>query len=333
MCAGFLTVRSGSPAAPLIMGWLPSAVRRSLPLTRTFILITRRTLIGASLLAVPSLLSLPSFAAERRPAPSSDRIIQQQLADLEHRHGGRLGVAILDTASQRLISHRGDERFALCSTFKCLAAACVLSRVDQKQEDLARRIVYSAEQLVPYSPTTELHVGGQGLSVGSLCEAAMTLSDNTAANVLLDSLGGPDALTAWLRSIGDTQTRLDRREPELNENRPGDPRDTTTPVAMLHTLDTLVLGSELTLPSRDQLTAWLVNNQTGDKKLRAGVPAHWRVGDKTGSGANNGSNDVAVIWPGDRSPILVTAYYTGSKASGDQINVLMADIGRLVAAV
>lgn len=296
-------------------------------------MITRRTLIGASLLAVPTLLSLSLLAAERRSGPSSDRAIEQQLADFERRHGGRLGVAILDTASQRLISHRGDERFALCSTFKCLAAAHVLGRVDRKQEDLSRRIVYSTEQLVPYSPTTELHVGGQGLSVGSLCEAAMTLSDNTAANLMLDSMGGPEGLTAWLRSIGDTQTRLDRREPELNENRPGDPRDTTTPIAMLRTLNTLVLGEKLTLASRDQLTAWLVNNQTGDKKLRAGVPVSWRVGDKTGSGANNASNDVAVIWPGDRPPILVTAYYTGSKASGDQINALMADIGRLAAAV
>lgn len=300
-------------------------------------MITRRTLIGASLLAVPTLLSLSSLAAERRPEPSpdrfSDRAIQQQLADLESRHGGRLGVAILDTASQRLISHRGDERFALCSTFKCLAAAHVLARVDRKQEDLSRRIVYSAEQLVAYSPTTELHVGGQGLSVGSLCEAAMTLSDNTAANLLLDSMGGPEGLTAWLRSIGDTRTRLDRREPDLNENRPQDLRDTTTPVAMLHTLNTLVLGDELTLPSRDQLTAWLVNNQTGDKKLRAGVSGGWRVGDKTGSGSNNATNDVAVIWPGDRPPILVTAYYTGSKASADQINAVMADIGRLAEAV
>ncbi len=300
-------------------------------------MITRRSLIGASLLAVPALFSLSSLAAERRPEPSpdrfSDRAIQQQLADLESRHGGRLGVAILDTASQRLISHRGDERFALCSTFKCLAAAHVLARVDRQQEDLSRRIVYSAEQLVAYSPTTELHVGGQGLSVGSLCEAAMTLSDNTAANLLLDSMGGPEGLTAWLRSIGDTRTRLDRREPDLNENRPQDLRDTTTPVAMLHTLNTLVLGDELTLPSRDQLTAWLVNNQTGDKKLRAGVPGGWRVGDKTGSGSNNASNDVAVIWPGDRPPILVTAYYTGSKASADQINAVMADIGRLAEAV
>ncbi|SET97348.1 class A beta-lactamase [Pseudomonas graminis] len=300
-------------------------------------MITRRSLIGASLLAVPALFSLSSLAAERRPEPSpdrfSDRAIQQQLADLESRHGGRLGVAILDTASQRLISHRGDERFALCSTFKCLAAAHVLARVDRKQEDLSRRIVYSAEQLVAYSPTTELHVGGQGLSVGSLCEAAMTLSDNTAANLLLDSMGGPEGLTAWLRLIGDTRTRLDRREPDLNENRPQDLRDTTTPVAMLHTLNTLVLGDELTLPSRDQLTAWLVNNQTGDKKLRAGVSGGWRVGDKTGSGSNNATNDVAVIWPGDRPPILVTAYYTGSKASADQINAVMADIGRLAEAV
>jgi beta-lactamase class A len=294
--------------------------------TRTYLLITRRTLIGASLLVVPTLLSLHGLAAQS-PGPS----IEAQLAEWEHRYGGRLGVAILNTASKRLISHRGDERFSLCSTFKCLAAACVLARVDRQQEDLARRIVYGRESLVAYSPTTELHVGGQGLSVGSLCEAAMTLSDNTAANLLLDSIGGPQGLTAWLRAIGDTQTRLDRREPELNENLPGDPRDTTTPMAMLQTLDTLVLGDALKLPSRDQLTAWMVNNQTGDQKLRAGVPAIWRVGDKTGSGANNASNDVAVLWPGDRGPVLVTAYYSGSKASADQINALMTDIGRLAA--
>ena len=140
-------------------------------------------------------------------------------------------------------------------------------------------------------------------------------------------------MTAWLRSIGDTQTRLDRREPDLNENRPEDLRDTTTPIAMLQTLKTLVLGETLMPASRDQLTAWLVNNQTGDKKLRAGFPVGWRVGDKTGSGANNASNDVAVIWPGDRPARLVTAYYTGSKASADQINALMVDIGRLAAAV
>jgi beta-lactamase class A len=291
-------------------------------------LISRRSLIGGSLLAIPALYSLTSLAADADS--SSSPSIEQQLAELERRHGGRLGVAILDTGSQQLINYRGDERFALCSTFKALLAAFVLVRVDRDQEDLSRLIVYGKEQLVPYSPITEKHTGEGGLSVGSICEAAVTLSDNTAANLLLDSIGGPQALTAWLRSMGDEVTRLDRREPELNENRAGDPQDTTTPVAMLHSLRTLMFGNVLSPASRDQLIAWLVSNKTGDQKLRAGLPKGWRVGDKTGSGSNNASNDVAVIWRPKRKPVIVTVYYTHSKASTEQANALIAEVGRLV---
>lgn len=290
-------------------------------------MITRRTLIGATLLVGPSWLMIPSLAG------GAGLSLEQRLAALERRHGGRLGVAIFDTASQRMISHRGDERFALCSTFKCLAVACVLARVDRQQEDLSRLLVYGKEQLVPYSPTTEKHADGSGLSVGSVCEAAITLSDNTAANLLLDSLGGPQALTAWLRSIGDPATRLDRREPELNENRPSDLQDTTTPHAMLQTLNRLVLGDVLSPASRDQLIAWLVNNKTGDDKLRAGLPEGWRVGDKTGSNGRNASNDVAVIWPPRRPPIIVTVYCSDARESSDQLDALIADVGRLVATV
>lgn len=293
--------------------------------------ITRRNLIGASLLAVPALWSLNVLAADSGTSPELS--IERQLVALERRHGGRLGVAILDTGTQRLISHRGDERFAMCSTFKALTAAHVLARVDRKEEDLSRVIVYGQDQLVPYSPVTEKHTGEGGLSVGSICEAAVTLSDNTAANLLLDSFGGPKGLTAWLRTIGDQTTRLDRREPELNENRPGDLQDTTTPIAMLHSLRTLVIGDVLSGASKVQLSAWLVSNKTGDQKLRAGLPKGWRVGDKTGSGSNNASNDVAIIWPTGRPPLIVTVYYSESKASSEQINSLMSEVGRLVAKV
>ncbi|MFJ3485076.1 class A beta-lactamase [Pseudomonas sp. NPDC090202] len=290
-------------------------------------MITRRSLIGASMLIVPAFCSLRVFAE------SAETRLTQSLAELERRHGGRLGVAIFDSANQRLISHRGDERFALCSTFKCLAAAHVLARVDRKEDDLARMVVYGKEQLVPYSPVTEKHAGEGGLSMGSICEAAVTLSDNTAGNLMLDSFGGPAGLTAWLRSLGDQVTRLDRREPELNENRPDDLQDTTTPQAMLETLRTLVLGTALSPPSRDQLIAWLVSNKTGDQRLRAGLPKDWRVGDKTGSGSNNASNDVAVIWPSTRPPLIATVYYTHAKASAEQINAVIAEVGRLVATV
>lgn len=288
-------------------------------------MILRRELLAASLLAAPALLSLRAAAADR------DGELRRGVVDLERRHGGRLGVAVLDTARGDLIAHRGDERFPLCSTYKYLAAAFVLARVDRKQESLARRIVYARDYLVPYSPVTGKHAGKGGLSVGEICEAAVTLSDNTAGNLLLASFGGPAALTAYARSLGDRVTRLDRREPELNEARPGDPRDTTTPVAMLEILRKTILGTALSASSRQQLIAWLVASKTGDRRLRAGVPKGWRVGDKTGAGANNATNDIAVIWPIARAPILVTAYYTGSRASDDERNAVLSDVGRLAA--
>ena len=259
--------------------------------------------------------------------------LQYEIAGLERRHGGRLGVAILDSAGASVIAHRGDERFALCSTFKFLAATFVLARVDRKHESLTRRIVYGKDCRVQYSPVTEKHAGESGLTVGEICEAAMTLSDNTAANLLLDSFGGPAALTAYVRSLGDSVTRLDRREPELNEGKPGDPRDTTSPIAMLEILRKTVLGTTLSTSSRDQLTAWLVANRTGDKRLRAGVPKGWRVGDKTGSGPNNATNDIAVIWPPLRAPIVVATYYAEARESEDQRNAVLAEVGRLASSV
>jgi beta-lactamase class A len=287
--------------------------------------ISRRTLLASALLAAPA-LSGPRAAAEDR---SSN--FRRGVADLERKYGGRLGVAVLDTARPEPAAHRGDERFPLCSTFKCLAAAFVLARVDRGQESLGRRVVYGKEYLVPYSPITGRHVGAGGLSVGEICEAAVTLSDNTAGNLMLDSFGGPPALTAYLRSLGDTVTRLDRTEPTLNEAKPGDPRDTTSPLAMLETLHKLVLGTALSAASREQLAAWLVATKTGDKRLRAGVPQGWRVGDKTGTGRNNATNDVAVIWPPARAPIIVTAYYVEARASEDERNAVLAEVGRLAA--
>ena len=290
-------------------------------------MIPRRASLTGLLLAGPGLLSLRAAAADR------DEALRRGIAGLERRHGGRLGVAVLGGASSTLIAHRGDERFALCSTFKLLAAAFVLARVDRDEESLARRVIYARDDLVPHSPTTGEHAGGVGLTVGELCEAAVTLSDNTAANLLLDSFGGPAALTAYMRSLGDGVTRLDRRETELNEARPGDPRDTTTPIAMLEALRATVLGTALSVSSRNQLAAWLVANETGDKRLRAGVPPGWQVGDRTGSGANGATNDVAVIWPPRRAPIIVTAYYAEARASSDERDAILSAVGRLATAV
>ena len=286
-------------------------------------MISRRVLLAGSLLAGSAGCSRPAAAA------TWDAKLQQGVADLERRHGGRLGVAVIDTARGKPFAHRGDERFPLCSTYKCLAAAFVLARVDSGQESLTRRIVYTTADLVPYSPVTAKYAGRGGLTVGAICEAAVTLSDNTAGNLLLDSFGGPAALTAYLRSLGDRVTRLDRREPELNEATPGDPRDTTTPSAMLGLLRHAVLGTALGAASRAQLAAWLVADKVGGKRLRAGVPKDWLVGDKTGSGARNATNDVAVIWPPGRPPIIVTAFYIDARGSDDERNAVLADLGRL----
>jgi beta-lactamase class A len=282
-------------------------------------------MLTGSLLAAPALLSL------RAAADDAESVLMRELAALERRHGGRLGVAILDSANGKLVSQRGDERFALCSTFKFLATAFVLVRVDRGEESLSRRVIYSKSDLVTYSPTTEKHVEG-GMTIGEICEAAMVLSDNTAGNLLLDSFGGPAGLTSFARALGDTVTRLDRRETELNEATPGDPRDSTTPRAMLDMLRRAILSDLLSASSREQLTAWLVANRTGDKRLRAGVPKGWRVGDKTGSGSNGAANDIAVIWPPARAPIIVTAYYADAHATDDERNAVLAEVGRLVTA-
>jgi beta-lactamase class A len=271
--------------------------------------------------------------AEHARAAEGLALLPAALTRIEAEHGGRLGVAVLDTGSGRQAGHRTEERFPLCSTFKFLAAAFVLARVDRKEESLTRRIVYAKGDLVPYSPVTEKHVGGEGLTVGEICEAAMTLSDNTAGNLLLGSFGGPAGLTAHMRSLGDQVTRLDRWETALNEARPGDPRDTTTPAAMGEILRQTVCGTALSASSREQLTAWLVANRTGDKRLRAGVPKGWRVGDKTGSGENNTTNDIAVIWPPGRAPIIVAAYYVEARVPDDERNAALSEVGRLAAAV
>ncbi len=278
--------------------------------------IARRGFLAAPLLAVPA------FANDAT----------SPLAALERRNGGRLGVAALDTASGRRVGHRGDELFPLCSTFKFLAAAFVLARVDRGEEKLDRRVVFSDKDLVTYSPVTKNHVGPGGMSMAEICEAAVTLSDNTAGNLQLASFGGPAGLTAYARSLGDRATRLDRIETELNEAKPGDPRDTTTPVAMLDTMQRLLISDALSASSRDRLIGWLLASKTGARRLRAGLPADWRVGDKTGTGNNGTANDVAIAFPPGRAPILITAYYPESTIPDDARNAVIAEAGRLAVA-
>ena len=258
--------------------------------------------------------------------------LEKQLAAIEAEVGGRLGVAMLDTASGHVRGRRMHERFPMCSTFKLLLASAVLTRKDHGEEDLARRVVYSHAQVVSYSPVSGPRAGGEGMTIAELCEAALTRSDNTAANLLLESIGGPPVITAFARGLGDALTRLDRNETTLNEAIPGDSRDTTTPAAMVANMRALLLGERLSAASREQLIAWLVANKTGDARLRAGLPKDWRVGDKTGTGDRGTANDIAIVWPTGRAPILVATYLTGAtRASSAQRDAAIAQVGACVA--
>lgn len=282
---------------------------------------SRRTILAAS-------LTLPALT---RPARATEGLAAG-LAALEARHGGQLGVAVLNTGSGHRIGHRAAERFPICSTYKCLAAAAVLARVDAGQLTLDHRIIYDARSLVTYSPVTGKHAGPPGLPLRDICAAAVTLSDNSAGNLLLDAIGGPAGLTQWLRSIGDGVTRLDRRETALNDYTPGDPRDTTTPEAMLSDLQRLLLGSVLSSGSRRQLTDWLRADKVGAARLKAGLPQGWRIGDKTGSGAMNATNDIGILWPPGGAPILVAVYSIGIRGDMAARNAVIAEVGRMIAA-
>ncbi|MBS6362844.1 PEN family class A beta-lactamase, Bcc-type [Burkholderia sp.] len=268
----------------------------------------RRTLLLAAATA-PLVLSVNACAsrqaADVSPATSFDA--------LERAAGGRLGVCAIDTANGRRAQHRADERFPFCSTFKAMLAAAVLARSVERPALLQQRVTYRQDDLVRYSPVTERHVG-TGMTVAGLCAAAVQYSDNSAANLLLKLIGGPSAVTAYARAIGDDTFRLDRWETELNTALPGDLRDTTTPAAMAASLRVLALGEALPAAQRAQWIEWLRGNKVGDKRIRAGVPAGWRVGDKTGTGDYGTTNDVGVVWPPSRAPIVLAVYYTQTRA-------------------
>lgn len=254
------------------------------------------------------------------------------LRALEAKSGGRLGVAVLDTRNGHAILHRADERFAMCSTFKLLLAAAVLSRIDTQKERADRLVRYNKSDLLPHSPVTEKHVA-DGMTVWGLCEAVVQPSDNTAANLLLDTIGGPAGWTAFVRSMGDQISRLDRKELELNTAIPGDPRDTTTPSAMLENLRKVLLGDVLSAPARHRLIDAIAGSMTGLHRLRTGLPADWRVADKTGSGPNGTYNDIAIIWPPQRAPLLVCAYLTESKLTAAESEAVIAEVGRAITAL
>ena len=268
------------------------------------------------------------LAAPANPDPCPDRV-QAQLRDIEAAAEGRLGVCIVDTGSGQGCGYRSDERFMMLSSFKLLACALVLHRVDTGDESLERRIHYGQQDLIAWSPVTEQHADGEAMTLGELCEATITTSDNTAANLILSSYGGPAALTAYARGLGDDVTRLDRIEPDLNLKAGDEPLDTTSPRAMVGTLQRLVLGDALSAPSRDRLKGWLLDNTTGGKRLKAGLPTDWQIGDKTGTNQTD-ANDIGVLWPPNGAPIVVAAYLSESQASSQVKDATLMAVGEVV---
>ena len=287
-------------------------------------LIQRRTLLlGVSVLPLAGACTAWSGTGSQSSA-------EAQLAELESAAGGRLGVVGFNTGSGARIQHRAHERFPLCSTFKLMLAAAVLERSAKDASLLSKNVSYSKSDLIEHSPITEKHVA-TGMTVAGMCAATIQYSDNAAANLLLKVLGGPATVTAFARGIGDQTFRLDRTEPELNTSIPGDPRDTTTPAAMSDSIQRLVLGDALGAGQRDQLCTWLLGNTTNKERFLAGVPAGWKVGDKTGGGSYGSNNDVGVLWPPAGAPIVLSVYLTFPRKDAKVRNDVVASATRIAA--
>ncbi|WP_164272610.1 L2 family extended-spectrum class A beta-lactamase [Stenotrophomonas sp. B1-1] len=299
----------------------------------------RRRFLQLSGAAIASSLLAPALARAAVPAPAGPATSAAiagavDFAALEKASGGRLGVTVLDTGSgRRLGGHRQDERFPMCSTFKSMLVAHILSLADAGRLSLDTRVPIAEQDLLSYAPVARRHVG-KDLSVRDLCRGTLTTSDNTAANLLLGVNGGPAALTAFLRAQGDPVTRNDRYEPDMNRFAKGDPRDTTSPAAMAASLARFAVGAGLLPPSRLQFADWLVDNQTGDACLRAGLGPRWRVGDKTGSNGEDTRNDIAVLWPrAGGTPWVITAYLQGARVDEAQRAAVLARVGALADAL
>jgi beta-lactamase class A len=270
-----------------------------------------------------SRVAAPSASADTAEAATT----AADFAALERRFDARLGVSAIDTGSGREVVYRADERFGFASTYKALAAAALLRT--PPAGGLDQRVHYSAADLVEYSPITERHVD-TGMTLREVADAAIRYSDNTAGNLLLDALGGPDALDASLRRIGDTVTDSERYETELNVITPGQTRDTSTPRALARDLRAYAVGSALAPDARAQLTRWLVGNTTGDALIRAAVPSGWTVGDKTGAADHATRNDIAVVWPPGRRPIVIAVLSDRVSATAKYDDALVAEAARVV---
>jgi beta-lactamase class A len=288
------------------------------------------TLNRRALLVAASGLAVWPALAQKTSNETTDKTLPA-LTTYERETGGRIGLYAENLVTGAKIAWRAEERFVMCSTFKASLAALMLARVDRGEDHLEQRVAFGPRDLLEYAPTAKQNLAKGAMSVAEMCEAAVELSDNSCANLLLARVGGPSALTAFWRSTGDSVTRLDHNEPELNRSPPGDPHDTTTPTAMAGNLQRFTLGEVLSQDSRQRLIGWMLNCKTGNNRLRAGLPKDWRIGDKTGNNGNDASGDIAVAWPRADRPVLIATYTQGGSPSAAQLEAVFTAIGQMVA--
>ena len=288
-------------------------------------MIKRMTLTVAAVLVLGACQASPSAPSAPSSPVTTASVVPADFSGLEAQFDARLGVFAVDTGTGRVVEHRADERFPFCSTFKALQAAALLARTEPAELD--RRLTYTSADLVPNSPVSEKHVA-EGMTLRQVMDAAIRYSDNTASNLMFTELGGPDELEKDLRALGDRVTEMDRIETELSEGVPGDVRDTSSPRAFAANLREYVLGDALPADDRALLTDWLRNNLTGNTTIRAGVPAGWVVGDKTGTGGYGTRNDIAVLWPPDGAPIVIAVMSTRGKKDATRDDRLIAEAAR-----
>lgn len=305
-----------------------------------------RAALGAGVLAVTALFGTASCGADRTPAaptgsgtsqstvaaPSRRADVKKELRKLEASFKGRVGAFALDTATGATVSYRGHERFGMASTFKAILCAAILDKAQRSEPGLLDKLLrWKKSDLAGHSPVTEKHTG-TGLTVAQLCDATITTSDNTAANLLLKQLGGPAGLTRYFRSIGDPISNLTRYETDLNQWEPGQKRDTTTPEAMGRDLSKVTVGQALSAPDEERLIGWLKASVTGNSRIRAGLPKDWTVGDKTGTpGVYGGAHDIAIAWPPSGAPLIFVVYTNRLAADGTSDDSVVARTATILA--
>ncbi len=264
----------------------------------------------------------PEKAVKKTPAPQ----IHREFAELENKYDARLGVYAIDTGTNRKVSYRPQERFAYASTYKALAAGALLQHYSIDQLD--ELVTYNSEDLVSYSPVTQLHVD-TGMTLREVAEAAVRYSDNTAGNLLFEKLGGPEGFETALRKLGDNITQVDRYETDLNSAVPGDTRDTSTPKALATSLQDFAVSDLLPTEKRTILTDWMRGNATGDALIRAGAPTGWEVDDKSGAGSYGTRNDIAIVWPPNRAPIVIAVLSSRDTQNATYDNTLIAEAAKV----